>query len=52
MTGAPLLAQLSLDPALMTPCDAGRIEEYTGAAYKMLATNFVKTLKIKKASFK
>ena len=48
MTGAPLLAQLSLDPALTTLCDAGRIEEYTGAAYKMLATNFVNTLTIKR----
>jgi hypothetical protein len=27
-------------------CDADRIEEYTGAAYELLATNFVKTLKI------
>ncbi|MGZ3627841.1 MAG: P-loop NTPase [Ktedonobacteraceae bacterium] len=48
MTGAPLLAQLPIDPALTSLCDAGRIEEYRGAAYEMLAENFVKTLKIKR----
>ena len=48
MTGAPLLAQLPIDPVLTTLCDAGRIEEYRGAAYEMLAENFVKTLKIKR----
>ena len=48
MTGAPLLAQLPIDPDLTTLCDAGRIEAYTGAAYELLAANFVKTLKIKR----
>ena len=48
MTGAPLLAQLPIDSALTSLCDAGRIEEYRGAAYEMLAENFVKTLKIKR----
>ena len=48
MTGAPLLAQLPIDPVLTSLCDAGRIEEYRGAAYEMLAENFVKTLKIKR----
>jgi hypothetical protein len=46
MTGAPLLAQLPIDPVLTSLCDAGRIEEYRGSAYEMLAENFVKTLKI------
>jgi len=48
MTGAPLLAQLPIDSVLTSLCDAGRIEEYRGAAYEMLAENFVKTLKIKR----
>jgi hybrid cluster-associated redox disulfide protein len=48
MTGAPLLAQLPIDPVLTTLCDAGRVEEYHGAAYEMLAGNFINTLKIKR----
>src|SRR5207249_11821178 len=32
MTGAPLLAQLPIDPALTTLCDAGRVEEYHAEA--------------------
>src|SRR5436305_2377409 len=48
MTGAPLLAQLPIDPTLTSLCDAGRIEEYRGSAYEMLADNFIKTLKIKR----
>ena len=48
MTGAPLLAQLPIDPMLTTLCDAGRVEEYHGAAYEMLAGNFINTLKIKR----
>src|SRR5947209_7706636 len=48
MTGAPLLAQLPIDPVLTTLCDAGRVEEYHAAAYELLAGNFVNTLKIKR----
>src|SRR5213080_2077545 len=48
MTGAPLLAQLPIDPVLTSLCDAGRIEEYRGSAYEMLADNFIKTLKIQR----
>jgi len=48
MTGAPLLAQLPIDPILTSLCDAGHVEQYRGAAYDMLADNFVKTLKIKR----
>jgi len=48
MTGAPLLAQLPIDPQLTTLCDAGRVEEYQAEAYDLLAKNFVNTLKIKR----
>ena len=48
MTGAPLLAQLPIDPILTSLCDAGRVEEYHGAAYEELAANFINTLKIKR----
>ena len=48
MTGAPLLAQLPIDPALTTLCDAGRIEEYQAEPYETLAANFINTLKIKR----
>src|SRR5216683_4461462 len=48
MTGAPLLGQLPIDSTLAALCDAGRVEEYRGSAYEMLAENFVKTLKIKR----
>ena len=48
MTGAPLLAQLPIDPQLTSLCDAGRVEEYQAEAYDLLAQNFVNTLKIKR----
>jgi Mrp family chromosome partitioning ATPase len=48
MTGAPLLAQLPIDPALTILCDAGRIEEYQAEPYETLAANFINTLKIKR----
>lgn len=43
-SGAPLLAQLPIDPALTQLCDAGRIEEYQSAEYDTLAQNFAKVL--------
>ncbi len=43
-SGAPLLAQLPIDPALAALCDAGRIEEYHSADYDVLAANFTKVL--------
>lgn len=43
-SGAPLLAQLPIDPALTQLCDEGRIEEYQSADYEHLATNFLKVL--------
>ncbi len=48
MTGAPLLAQLPIDPQVATLCDAGRVEEYEAPAYNLLAENFLNTLKIKR----
>jgi hybrid cluster-associated redox disulfide protein len=48
MTGAPLLAQLPIDPQLATLCDAGRVEEYHAEAYETLAANFINSLKIKR----
>jgi hybrid cluster-associated redox disulfide protein len=47
MTGAPLLAQLPIDPTLTTLCDTGRIEEYYAEPYEVLAANFVDALKVK-----
>jgi Mrp family chromosome partitioning ATPase len=49
LTGAPLLAELPIDPQLTMLCDAGRVEEYYADAYEQLAANFVKTLKIKRS---
>jgi len=43
-SGAPLLAQLPIDPALTQLCDAGRIEEYESPDYDTLAENFVKVI--------
>ena len=41
-SGAPLLAQLPIDPALTQLCDEGRIEEYESDDYDVLARNFAK----------
>jgi Mrp family chromosome partitioning ATPase len=43
-SGAPLLAQLPIDPAIARLCDAGRIEDYESPDYDTLANNFVKVL--------
>ena len=43
-SGAPLLAQLPIDPALTQLCDAGRVEEYASPEYDTLAQNFLKIL--------
>ncbi|HEV2879614.1 MAG TPA: P-loop NTPase [Candidatus Eremiobacteraceae bacterium] len=43
-SGAPLLAQLPIDPALTQLCDAGRVEEYQSPDYETLAQNFIKIL--------
>jgi len=41
-SGAPLLAQLPIDPVLTQLCDEGRIEEYESDDYDVLARNFAK----------
>jgi hybrid cluster-associated redox disulfide protein len=41
-SGAPLLAQLPIDPILTQLCDEGRIEEYESDDYDVLARNFAK----------
>ena len=46
MTGAPLLAQIPIDPEIAMLCDAGKLEEYHSEAFDTLAENFVKALKI------
>jgi hybrid cluster-associated redox disulfide protein len=43
-SGAPLLAQLPIDPALTALCDAGQIEDYASVDYDVLVANFVKIL--------
>src|SRR5215469_4655739 len=43
-SGAPLLAQLPIDPVLAALCDEGKIEEYTSSDYDALAENFIKVL--------
>ncbi len=42
--GAPLLAELPLDPAVSLACDAGEIEDYRSAASEELAKNLLKVL--------
>ena len=43
-TGAPLLAQIPVDPALARLCDQGKIEQYSSEIFNGLSRNFVKTL--------
>ena len=43
-SGAPLLAQLPIDPQLTQFCDEGRIEEYASAGHDIMVTNFIKVL--------
>jgi Mrp family chromosome partitioning ATPase len=46
MTGAPLLAQIPIDPEIAMLCDAGKIEDYNSDSFDTLAENFVKSLKV------
>ncbi len=46
MTGAPLLAQLPIDPEIAMLCDAGKLEDYNSDAFDTLASNFTKSLKL------
>jgi len=43
-SGAPLLAQLPIDPALAALCDEGNVEDYESSDYEALAGNFIKVL--------
>ncbi len=43
-SGAPLLAQLPIDPALTALCDAGTIEDYRSPDYDALVENFIKVV--------
>lgn len=43
-SGAPLLAQLPIDPALTALCDAGQVEQYASPEYDTLVANFLKIL--------
>jgi hybrid cluster-associated redox disulfide protein len=45
-TGAPLLAQLPIDPEIARLCDAGEIEDYQSDEFKTLAGNFIKAVKL------
>jgi hybrid cluster-associated redox disulfide protein len=46
MTGAPLIAQIPIDPTISLLCDAGKLEEYDSPAFDTLATNFVTAMKL------
>jgi hybrid cluster-associated redox disulfide protein len=46
MTGAPLLAQIPIDPEIALLCDAGKIEEYHSDAFDTLAANFITAMKL------
>lgn len=43
-SGAPLLAQIPIDPSLTQLCDEGRVEEYASPDYDALVRNFIKVL--------
>ena len=42
--GAPLLAQIPVDPELAQLCDQGKIERYTSEIFDSLSQNFIKAL--------
>jgi Mrp family chromosome partitioning ATPase len=46
MTGAPLLAQIPIDPEIAMLCDGGKLEDYNSESFDTLAENFVKSLKV------
>ncbi len=47
-TGAPLLAQIPIDPLIAKLCDEGNIEAYESEEFNTLAANFITAVKIKK----
>jgi len=46
-TGAPLLAQIPVDPKLAQLCDQGEIERYSSDVFDNLSQNFLKIIPIK-----
>jgi len=51
-TGAPLLGQLPIDPALAKLCDEGNIERYSSEAYDAFVRNLTETLQLHTARVK
>jgi hybrid cluster-associated redox disulfide protein len=49
LTGAPLLAQIPLDPEISMLCDAGLIENFNSDSFDTLASNFTTALKLASA---
>jgi len=45
--GAPLLAQIPIDPELAKFCDQGEIERYSSEIFDILSQNFIKALPLK-----
>lgn len=46
MTGAPLLAQLPIDPLLARLCDTGQVEDYQSDEFQNLSGNFLKAMQL------
>jgi Mrp family chromosome partitioning ATPase len=46
-SGAPLLAQIPVDPKLAQLCDEGKIERYSSDIFDSLSQNFIQALPIK-----
>ncbi len=44
ITGAPILAEIPIDPKLSTLCDEGNIERYSSEILDTLSRNFIKAL--------
>jgi hydrogenase maturation protease len=47
IAGAPLLAQIPIDPQLAQLCDEGKIERYSSETFDSLSQNFIQALPIK-----
>jgi len=47
IAGAPLLAQIPIDPELARLCDEGKIERYSSEIFDSLSQNFIQALPIK-----
>lgn len=46
-TGAPILAQIPIDPKLAKLCDEGKIERYSSEIFDTLSRNFIQSLPAK-----